>query len=1059
MGDMKKLNTTGNSMNIFLKALEFRFYRTLAQINKGRRDDPLALTYQVEEADEKLWVTLQHGEQAQSFSLPIPYYDENSNYVIGRRVKRAVGSWLYDGDEMDYWQLMAWLLTDRIEEVFPSTGRRNQLDRLIYSFETGTAPLAFRSFQDLSNSIINKLPLTGTPLETWAMCNRVVILDPEFDALGPKEALEYQKEINKKYFPWTSIGLSDSGMTDNNLLKEDLRKLTPFGIKHHNPMRNLYQTLGMKGEESPWILTKSEKQLQNQGIIRGGWNWMTCFLDTPLTFEDQLLVDKRHLGKFTLEQQNIMCFGEVSVGAGQELEEGDVVSVEPNGSQLRFWTRADNATVNDVYREEIVFNGQKREVTIVEVETKHTFKEGIKLTNRHGNKGVVVFADLGVVADSGRGREVPIDLIVSAKTVGKRKNYGQVLELLLTLLKGEGVRVELPDSAEFPPEKLKQVLVKNGYSEDGTSEVRTQWGTFRAVCGWGFWGLIKNPENQLWTRRQVLAEDGRGQRRFGNKVSHIELKALTTIFGPKNPVVKEILSHQQGTNDVQELVKIIDCLRGNQPEAPVIDWQDIKPLEQNGGYFHSKAELNRTVVDEAFLPSGFLLRLPRTLQIFSPDDAFAETVERVLPEGAEPENYVLDEGQNIFLNTLYVPEKKLRTSWLHPTGMWGLSDIGGFLNNITLACHQLHLGQADESRLQQALSRYFAHVSRRLSSKKGEISTYCLSVRYPNSVKATATLSQENLPQNWIQIHEDMAADLGVRDGDYVIAERFPCLGFMSLRIQRVSVTQDPQCKFVIRVSGNSLVSQNLDFDGDVLYLMSFHNPEAKQRLQQEFHLPNPRRKELLEQANNKKVPEYKEMSLEDFQICTFPELTPDRQAEIVADLTGVKRGTGPVVALAYNTMRILEGTLGYKDIETNLDMETILDKVANSVFSQKHAGESLEEKCREAICTANLDKMLEMGFPEDGSRKLCEIIRKEAESVGVRDLEAHYDNHLEKGTSNVINLVVRKKHKVYFATRASLHAVSLLNHLDAPATDLCAYMWHISCRKEDVKHEEAVSA
>jgi hypothetical protein len=1051
-GGLLLLKPRGEEMENFKAALTFKLSCILANLNKYRRDNPLVVVHQMEEKNGKLWVHFFCGNGSQSLSFPIPYKDGYGNYVVGKRVVRAVGTWMHEGKEYTYWELLSWMLTGRIETAFPNAGKRSQLERLAQSFDSGTAPLTFRSFQDMVNGIVNRLPLVGTPMEAWAMCHRVMILDPTFNALTPQEALEYQQEVNRKYFPWTSIGLSDSGMINNNLLKVDLRRYTPFGLRHHNPMRNLYQALGMKGDEKSLVRSASEAALAEQGVERRGWNWMTCFLDTPLNFEDQLILDNRHLDKFTLENRRFICFGEPKVAVGDELEEGAVLSLEPNGKPLSFWVKADRALVVDVVKDVLPFNGREREVTLIYVETKHAFKEGIKLTNRHGNKGVVSFADCGVMVDERSGEERPIDIVVSAKTIGKRRNYGQVLEALLTLSRGaEGITIK--DDVEVTLDSLKSHLSRLGYNPDGTSPVKTRWFTGRAICGWMFWGLIKNPENQLWTKADVTAEDNRGRRRAGTKISHIELKGLMTIFGPQNAIVDEILSYQQGFGDVYELVQVLEILRGKAITKPIIDWSAIKPLAQRGSYFHHKAEVSGTIVDETVLEDGFALRLPRLYHVFVPDDETKHPDYFLHPLEVDPKEKALAGGRNVFLDKVYVPPANLRKCWEHPTGKWGLSDIGGFLNNVVVACYNLKDTVASNDVLLRALNRYFAHVSHRLSTKTGEISTYVLAVRYPHSVKATATLAKEGLPCNWIEIHEDMANNLNVGEGDYVIVERFPCLGFKSLRIQRVRVTNDPQCRFVIRVSGNSLVSQNLDFDGDVLFLMSFHSHQAKQVLAQEFHLPDALRKHYLEEANSCKQPCTASADLNSIGLVSFPELTPEKQVEIVGGLTGIKRGTGTIVALAYNLMRIIEGNVGYEDTEANLAMEVILDKVANSVFGQKHAGRSLEEECKRAICTADLRAMRKMGFPESGSRKLCQIIRREAKSLGVTNLRGHYRSHLKRGHSNVINLIVRKKHRFYFATRADLSPVRFLEHIDSEPTDLTSHLWHRGLKLMEKKH------
>jgi len=1033
-------------METFVAIIRQKFEQTFTNLNKYR-DTPLTLALETEvrgaDEDQKLFLTFTSEELSLSLALPVPYRDVQGNLLIGHRVRRAVGTWHHRGQELTYWQLMGFLLTENLEEAVPELGKRVQLERLVSGFGTDYGAMVFRDVEQVLHRFVNDLPLAGTAYEAWAMNQRVVFIDPEFEGLTPKQALAYQQELNRTHYPWTSLGLSDSSMVRNYLLKADLRHYTPFGVRHHNPKRNLYQTLGMKGDQTPVVLTQSAKALAKQGVERTGWNFMTAFIDLPLNFEDQLIVDLRHLDKFTCEERRFVCFGEVQVHLGDDIAEGDVLSVEPDGKEIRYWAKADSNVVAELIDDTVLFNGTPRQVQVITVRTKHVFKEGVKFTNMAGNKGVATFADCGVMHDPVRG-EVRIDLIVSAKSVAKRKNYGQVLEALTTLMLGIDRERVVADNASVSPVKLSQGLIERGYRSDGTVSVTTQWGAFQAICGWVFWGVIKNPEVQLWRKAEVMATDNRQLRTAGLKISHIELKALMTIFGPRNPVVNEILSHQQGLPDVLELLDCLAVLRGETFERPVLSWRSVKPVVQKEAYFHPAEAFIGTVVDAAVLAEGFALELPRVCQAYIPTSEYDPPLIKVLPAGTDLSQAALSDGENVFFNKLLVPSTRLRNSWQHPTALWGMSDLGALLNTVVSACHRVEAGDAEEEVLNRAIHNYFNFISTKLSTKRGEIATYALSVRYPHSAKATATLAHPGrLPENTLEIHENMARDLQVKSGDYVIAERFPCLGFKSMRPQRVQVTQDPQCENVIRVSANSLVSQNLDFDGDVLFLMSFQTGAARAALVQQFLNPNPMLQAYIQEANSAKQPQTGALSLSDLDLTAFPALTVEDQVQIVSALTGIKRGTGSAVALAYNLMRIIEDKVGYGDVETNLALEVILDKVANSVFSQKHAGTSLEERARAAICQANREEMARMGFPAHGSDRLCQIIREEAAELGVHDLEEHYRRHLERGNSNIINLIVRRKHRLYFLTRSNLHPIRLLEYLTTPPSDLVSHLWY----------------
>jgi hypothetical protein len=448
-------------------------------------------------------------------------------------------------------------------------------------------------------------------------------------------------------------------------------------------------------------------------------------------------------------------------------------------------------------------------------------------------------------------------------------------------------------------------------------------------------------------------------------------------------------------------------------------------------------------------PNGCYVQLPLTLQVRIPNDRMQAIQEGIANGSAYP-----PEDCRLFeFDKVPVPSYALRQPWRHPTGKYGLSEIATTLNQILEACDRLKHGEIKPQQLSAVVFKYFHMVSRSLSLKTGKVSQYLMAVRYPHSSKATAALGR-GLGPNWVEIHRDMARDLKVETGDYVIVERFPCLGFMSTRIQRVQITNDPQCKYVIRVSSNSLVSMNLDFDGDVVYVMSFHTEGAKAELKENFHHPHPQIKEVLDRMNGKKVPATKAMSLQELSLRSFPPMSPREHADLNATSLSVKLWTGPVIALCYSLMRIVEGNIPYHDREGHINVEVFLDKVGNSVFSQKHGTRSLREECVEAVCLADDKALIKLGFPERETQQLCNIIREYAQKLGVRNqagLVEHYRRHLEEGRSHIINTIVRRFHKAYFATRANLHPIDLLDHLRVEPHDLVGHLIRTSlaCKKE----------
>ncbi len=1014
----------------------------------------LDLTVEAREDEFNHCLTLRAKDETAALIIPRLRKNKFGNLVIGDRNDRAMCPFMVvtngQPQHATYEQLIKLLLSDNIEELFPEQGKRNFIDKILWGFLNNRGRLAVNLCQRFLNlNLFNSLPLSGTPMQDWAMNHRLMIFDPIFNKLRPDEKLEYQRRKNELLFPWSSIGLSDGAAAVNNyILQVDLKKFTAFGARHHNPIRNLYSTLGMKGEEPAWVVSESAMELEKQGVVRTGWNWMTVFLDLPDNFEDQILVAKRHAGKKVTYQRSFTIFGEEAVLEGDTILKGRVLGVNEDESPVVFDIHCDHAKVIGIKDGEVPFDGHDQPVRIVTLEVIYSFKEGFKITNQHGNKGIVRLMDLGTVWYEGCGGTA-IDVIVSAKSVQKRKNFGQILEALTTVTTDkwseiqEGARIIVKDDLEVTPAQIEATLGnrKHIVGKDGCLDISTPWGDFRTICGYVHWGVIKTPEEQLWESQDVWAENQKGLRTRGNKISTIELKALTTLFGPGSKVVKEVLGHQQGVGEVKELLHILDGMRGRyQDSIPTINPDTFAYLPAGLGTFHSPERLVGTIADEAMYPKGCYLQLPIKLRIEIPMERWKGEITEGLAGGNAYEN---PDAKVFECDRLMVPSVNLRQPWAHPTGLLGLPDLSTLLNQILEAIDRLKWKEIKPEQLSTLVFRYYHHISRSLSLKTGKISSYLMAVRYPWSSKATAALGQD-LEPNWVEIHKDMARDLKVSTGDFVLVERFPCLGFMSTRIQRVKVTDDPECKFVIRVSGNSLVSMNLDFDGDVLFIMSFHTDGAKEELERNFYNPHPRIKEVLHQMNSKKVPVTQSTNLQEMKLQSFPEMTPQEHADLNATSLAVKIWTGPVIALCYNLMRIAEGNFSYQDRETHINVEVFLDKVGNSVFSQKHGTKSLREECIEAVCLADADAMVELGFPRRETEKLCQVIRRLAAKLGLRNedaLQKHYQRHLDEGRSNIINTIVRRFHKSYFATRANLHPIDLLEHLETPPRDLVGYL------------------
>lgn len=1060
-------------------AIDTQFYnRTAVEGKKHGLDYGISLTMNLDNVGN-LWLMFNKGEHQHCITIPMPFFDNGVQLIQQNEVVRAVSPfWIEEKEEeVDYLNAMFRIVVGDHTELLPHELKKptSYLQQMINGFKNDNPSIIAYRFQRAINEIVNRMPLHETYMNSFTMNNRLMVIDPAFDELqSPADKLDYQVNKARKYFDrgWTTIGLSDGTLADKNyILKTDLRLLSPFGWRYHNPQRNLYSTLGMKGDELPMIRSRSMQNLMDAGITRNGWNLFTAFVDIPDIFEDQIMVDKRHADKFVTYTRRYQVFGNMVRKEGDTIKTGDVIGFSPDGEKNIFKAFCDSAKVKKVSESAVSVGGTLTKVFNVVIEYYRKFRDGLKVTNLHGNKGVIRLADLGYAVDPRTGKHRQLDVIVGAKTVGKRRNYGQVMEAIMNCcldvsdpkrehgtIRNESGYQLLEDDYWQPIEQIEAGLVRRGYRKDGTWDCDTYAGKIKAVCGTVFWGCIKTAEDQIWQDGATTVRNGKDVRKAGLKFSHVEFRSLGTLLGENNPVMDEIMSYAQGTENLSELVMMLRSKTGYVPDGkPVLTVDMVNPVDQSGGTIMSGQYIGGTVVDEFFHPDGFILQLPLAFQTLldRKGDVVHEGSDLVFAQMSPTEKASIVE--NYVTDKLYIPSGLLRKCWRHDTGRYGLSEVGVIVNNVVVMTRRLLADPSNSTNHRfyfNALGMYFFKLAKMMGSKRGEISTYAMAVRYPFSAKAVACLST-TLPKNTVEIHRDMAQQMRVKNGDVVLAERFPCLGFMSTRVQKVRVTDDPMCKYVIRVSGNSLVSQNLDFDGDVLFLAAFHTPAAKLALQKEFDNPNQACWPEIKRLNERKgAPHIKEYTLQDFAIKPFSDLTNDEHAAIVEKNTGVKAQTGPVIALTYNIMRIIENSDMDKSQKMRVAVEMFLEKAAQSVFEQKHGGKSLYEIVIDGVCTADVEALCEVGFKRGTTEKLCALVQQRAESIGIFNLKKFHAKAKELGSSNVISRIVKAQNRIYFASRSSLEGIALLKALDAPAVDIPSRMfkWVMAGKADQIK-------
>ena len=806
---------------------QFRSRTTMEYAKRGAAF-PAEMTFEIR--DRSAYFKLATEEETFTFQIPMPFLENNVILLEQNEVRRAVCPYLLKAQDtvLDYFAVMGMVINDtpNCKGILTNTPIKkvSLIQQLAYSFENNNTSTVIYNIQKAINDVVNRMPLHETYLNSWVMNHRLMIVDDTFNQLrSPEDRLNYQIEKSVEYFErgWTSIGLADGNLSDKNyILATNIRELTPFGMKYHNPQRNLYSTLKMKGDEMPRVSSQSMENLHNVGIKRTGWNWFTLFADIPDVFEDQIMVDISHRNKYINFDKRFQCYGQLKIKKGTVLQRGMTMSISDLGVVKKFDIDCDKAIVRKVSESTVAVGGVEVPVFNVIVECRRYLRDGMKITNLHGNKGIIRMKDLGYAVDPRTGELRKVDVIVSAKSIFKRKNYGQILEALFNNLH-EGRHV-LPDHAQVDVEGIKKLLRDAGLPEDGTWHCETYAGAQEGVCGEIFWGVIASVENSLWDEGKVTRRNTRELRTAGLKFSHVEFRSLMTRFGKDNAILDEVLSYAQGSDDLHELIAMMRSKKGILPtDKPRVSVKDLPAVDQSHGTIIDEAAIAGTIVDDNFFSEGFILDLPVNYGVYRDEKG------DIIHEGALAE---IDCAEKFEFNQIYVPKGALRRCWKHDTGKYGMNDIGALLNNIVVLSHRLMADasvQVHWNLVYSSIYNYFSRLAQMMGTKRGEVARLGMAIRYPMSAKATAVLSN-GIPEGTIEIHKDMAAQLEVGNGDIVLVERYPCLGFMSVRPQKVKVTEDEMARYVIRVSGNCLCSLGLDFDGDVIYLASFHTPDLR---------------------------------------------------------------------------------------------------------------------------------------------------------------------------------------------------------------------------------------
>ena len=106
-----------------------------------------------------------------------------------------------------------------------------------------------------------------------------------------------------------------------------------------------------------------------------------------------------------------------------------------------------------------------------------------------------------------------------------------------------------------------------------------------------------------------------------------------------------------------------------------------------------------------------------------------------------------------------------------------------------------------------------------------------------------------------------------------------------------------------------------------------------------------------------------------------------------------------------------------------------------------------------DAICTGDINGLVEKGFDRSTSTILCNTIKQKALEIGVKNLKSYHERAKIFG-GNIVSRIVRTQNRVYFASRAVLEGSALLECLNQPVIDMPSKIlsWTLSDRASQIR-------
>jgi len=405
---------------------------------------------------------------------------------------------------------------------------------------------------------------------------------------GPKISLELFQERTDEFMPfntegildWTSISQS-SGNCGRTMYMAEECKINDIGcftkrgrvycdILNKNlivPEYNRRRTTASNFKASSKLVSPDKPMVfpEDYDNNLNGKHLLTVHAIMPGVYKEQIVMSKSAARKMTCvipEKQTFVVPGWCKQSLKMEAKAGDIV--RPNQIIGSYSDGEETITLKcHVKREAKLSNISEIRTKvantvctklIVEYERFHILRSGDKITNRHGNKGIVnIIPDEQMPKIDGK----PAEVVTNALATLKRRNPGQIVEAMLNNIAEESGPAPVPHFLEGEDGNIPSALIKECKPQKHTYNGQT----VEAWSGKVFWIVLDKFSHQTNTHAcsRKLSDDGiyaNSGKRSGTRI-YITVMQLMLSKGWDKLLYRLIDEYATGSDRIQ---KYLFCL-------------------------------------------------------------------------------------------------------------------------------------------------------------------------------------------------------------------------------------------------------------------------------------------------------------------------------------------------------------------------------------------------------------------------------------------------------------------------------------------------------------------